>query len=174
MWVCLHGYDQPVAGLAAQLVDLDTPEYLLILPEALSRHARPEILDRSSDALGAWFALHSAVDDLADVTIYLDGFTSFIFARCPAGTLVTVLGYGHSTAAGWLAGNHLAYDKLIFYATVFPPDLDRHVLFTLGRWCGDRIVLTRSPVRTVRAASGRRGRNVTGRTPESFGTAFSR
>ena len=108
------------------------------------------------------------------MTIYLDGFTSFIFARGPAGTLVTVLGYGHSTAAGWLAGNHLAYDKLTLYATVFPSDLDRRALFTLGGWCGDRIVLTRSPVRTVRAASGRRGRNVTGRTPESFGTAFSR
>lgn len=39
LWVCLHGYDQPVAGLAAQFVDLDTPEYLLILPEALSRPA---------------------------------------------------------------------------------------------------------------------------------------
>ena len=35
-WICLHGHHQPVA---AQLVQLDTPERLLILPEALSRHA---------------------------------------------------------------------------------------------------------------------------------------
>ncbi len=131
VWVCLHGHDQPVADLAAQLVNLDTPERLLILPEALSRHARPETSGRPSDALGVWFAPHSVEDDLADVTTYLDGLTDFILARCPAGTPVTVLGYGHgaAAAAGWLAENHLPYDRLIFYAAVFPPEIDRRALF---------------------------------------------
>ena len=131
LWVCLHGHDQPVAGLAAQLVQLDTPERLLILPEALSRHARPETSDRVADALGTWFAPHSVDVDLADVTTYLDGLTDAVRARCPAGTPVTVLGYGHGAAAavGWLAENHLAYDRLILYAPVFPPEIDRRALF---------------------------------------------
>ena len=38
VWVCLHGHGQPVAGLARQLQNLDTPERLLVLPEALSRY----------------------------------------------------------------------------------------------------------------------------------------
>ena len=131
LWVCLHGHHQPVAGLAAQLVHLDMPERLLILPEALSRHARPETSGRPGDALGVWFAPHSVADDLVDTTTYLDGLTDAIRARCPAGTPVTVLGYGHGAAAavGWLAENHLPYERLILYAPVFPPEIDRRALF---------------------------------------------
>lgn len=131
LWICLHGHHQPVAGLAAQLVHLDTPERLLILPEALSRHALPETSGRSADALGVWFAPHSVADDFADVTTYLDGLTDAIRARCPAGTPVTVLGYGHGAAAavGWLTENHLPYDRLILYAAVLPPEIDRRALF---------------------------------------------
>lgn len=130
VWVCLHGHDQPVSSLAAQLVNLDTPERLLILPEALSRHARPETSGRPSDALGVWFAPHSVKEDLADVTTYLDGLTDAIRARCPAGTPVTVLGYGGAAAAvGWLAENHLVFERLILYAAVLPPEIDRRALF---------------------------------------------
>ena len=140
LWVCLHGHDQPVAGLAAQLVNLDTPERLLILPEALSRHARPETPDRVADALGVWFAPHSVDDDLADVTTYLDGLTDAIRARCPAGTPVTVLGYGPGAAAamGWLAENHLVFERLILYAAVLPPEIDRRAgaVFGLARAAG--------------------------------------
>ncbi|WP_310390879.1 hypothetical protein [Hymenobacter sp.] len=131
LWVCLHGHDQAVADLAAQLVNLDTPERLLVLPEALSRRADPATSDRPTDALGVWFAPHSVDADLADLTTYLDGLTDHIRARCPAGTPVTVLGYGHGAAAavGWLAENHLVFERLILYAAVFPPEIDRRTLF---------------------------------------------
>ena len=131
LWICLHGHHQPVAGLAAQLVHLDTPERLLILPEALSRHALPETSGQATDALGVWFAPHSVTDDFADVTTYLDGLADAIRARCPAGTPITVLGYGHGAAAavGWLTENHLPYDRLILYAAVLPPEIDRRALF---------------------------------------------
>ena len=131
LWVCLHGHDQPVADLAAQLVNLDTPERLLILPEALSRHARPETSDQASDALALWFTPHSVAEDLADATTYLDGLTDAIRTRCPAGTPVTVLGYGHGAAAalGWLTENHLVFVRLILYAAVLPPEIDRRALF---------------------------------------------
>ena len=39
--MCLHGHDQPLAHLVEQLRNLDTPERLLLLPEALSRYALP-------------------------------------------------------------------------------------------------------------------------------------
>lgn len=144
LWICLHGHHQPVAGLAAQLVHLDTPERLLILPEALSRHALPETSGQASDALGVWFAPHSVADDLADVTTYLDGLTDAIRARCPAGTPVTVLGYGHGAAAavGWLTENHLPYDRLILYAAVLPPEIDRRALFAALPPCPIAVVST--------------------------------
>ncbi len=37
VWFCLAGHDQSVADLAAQLVNLDTPERLLILPQTPNR-----------------------------------------------------------------------------------------------------------------------------------------
>ncbi|RZK61955.1 MAG: hypothetical protein EOO59_03805 [Hymenobacter sp.] len=118
VWFCLAGHDQPVARLAAQLVNLDTPERLLILPQA-------------PGAAPAWFDEASPAAGLAATQAYLDGLAAPILAACPAGTPVTVLGYGQGAAAAcaWLAGHTLAYDRLLLYAAVFPPAIDRAALF---------------------------------------------
>jgi len=48
-----------------------------------------------------------------------------VLAACPASTPVTVLGYGHGAPA---AHDPLPYDRLLLYAAVFPPALDRAAL----------------------------------------------
>lgn len=120
VWFCLPGHDQPVAELAAQLVNLDTPERLLILPQAPGAGPVP-----------TWFAEAAPAAGLAATRTYLDGLAAPILAACPAGTPVTVLGYGQGAVAAcaWLAGNPLAYDRLIFYAAVFPAAVSRAALF---------------------------------------------
>ena len=120
VWFCLPGHDQPVAGLAAQLVNLDTPERLLILPQAPGAELKPAWFDEAAPAAG-----------LAAARAYLDGLAAPILAACPAGTPVTVLGYGQGAVAAcaWLAGHLLAYDRLLLYAAVFPPTIDRVALF---------------------------------------------
>ena len=138
VWLCLHGYDQPVAALAAQLVNLDTPERLLILPEALP----PGHVPRGTQAPTRWFRPGSTGPDLAHARAYLDQLTEHVLVACPPGTPLTVLGYGHgATAAGaWLAGNRFPCERLIFYAAIFPPEISRARLFA---------DLPRSPVSVV-------------------------
>ena len=123
VWICLHGHDQPVAELAAQLVNLDTPERLLILPEALSRYTLPDGSDQPASDRAMWFAPNSMADDLADAAHYLQALAGRTLAACPAGTPVTVLGYGHGAvvACHWLAASAIAYQRLVLYAAVFPP-----------------------------------------------------
>ena len=127
VWVCLHGHGHPVADLAVQLQNLDTPECLLVLPEALSRYQLPADGPEEAPTLAAWFAAESLLADLADLGPYLDGLTQQVLAACPPGTPLTVLGYGHGAAAAcrWLAGNGVDYSRLILCAPVFPPEIDR-------------------------------------------------
>jgi len=127
VWVCLHGHDQPVAELTEQLRNLDTPERLLLLPEALSRYPLPPDEGAEARTGAAWFASDSLLPDLADLGAYLDALTTQVLAACPPNTPLTVLGYGHGAAAAcrWLAGNGVDYTRLILYAAVFPAEIDR-------------------------------------------------
>ena len=133
VWVCLHGHGQPLTELAAHLQNLDTPERLLLLPEALSRYEQPQdanadgLIDEAPRTDAAWFAAETLLPDLTDLATYLDALTAQVLAACPPHTPVTVLGYGHGAAAAcrWLAGNGRAYERLILVAPVFPPNIDR-------------------------------------------------
>ncbi|MBD2769443.1 hypothetical protein IC235_16255 [Hymenobacter sp. BT664] len=124
VWLCLHGHQQPVQALAAQLVNLDTPERLLILPQALAP-------DSAAVDQALWFRPGSLGPDLALVRAYLDELVTSVLVECPAGTPLTVLGYGEGAAAAvtWLAGNRFPYERLLLYAAVFPPQLSRTRLF---------------------------------------------
>lgn len=124
VWFCLAGHDQPVADLAAQLVNLDTPERLLILPQAPGAGLAPA-------SVPTWFDEANPAPGLAATRAYLAGLAAPILAACPAGTPVTVLGYGQGAVAAcaWLAGNTVAYSRLIFYAAVFPATVSRAALF---------------------------------------------
>ncbi len=64
---------------------------------------------------------------MQDLTAYLDGLAAAVLALCPADTPVTVLGCGEGAAAAtrWLAGSRLRYERLVLYAAVFPPEIDR-------------------------------------------------
>ena len=127
VWVCLHGHGQSVADLAHQLQNLDTPERLLVLPEALSRYDQPGAGPEAPATQAAWFATDSLLPDFDDLGTYLDALTEQVLAACPPHTPLTVLGGGHGAAAAcrWLANNGTDYHRLILCAPVFPPAIDR-------------------------------------------------
>ncbi|SNC76701.1 Predicted esterase [Hymenobacter gelipurpurascens] len=132
IWICLHGREQNLLDFASQLVNLDTPERLLILPEGLSRYALPalETTPEAAATVASWFAPESVQVDLADLTTYLDGLSAQVLAACPPHTPVTVLGYGHGAAAAcrWLAHGRTPYERLILYASIFPAEIDRQAV----------------------------------------------
>ena len=127
VWFCLHGENQPVPELAAQLVNLDTPERLLVLPEALSRYGLPPDATGHRRVGADWFAVGDLLPDFTDLTTYLNTLAGQVLAQCPPDVTVTVLGVGHGGAAAcrWLAGQRFTYDRLILYAAVFPPEINR-------------------------------------------------
>ncbi|GAB3239097.1 hypothetical protein GCM10027346_32090 [Hymenobacter seoulensis] len=127
VWFCLHGRGQPLEDFAAQLITLDTPERLLILPEALSRYTLPAELTDKLVTGASWFTDDSLAPDLADLNTYLNALADHVLAACPKGVSITVLGYGHGAAVAcrWLANGHVPYSRLILYAAVFPAVLDR-------------------------------------------------
>lgn len=142
VWFCLGAHGQPTTELAAQLANLDTPERLLILPEGLSRfEVATALVGGASEPPGAaplapyigsaWFASDSLLLDLTDLTLYLDALAGQVLAACPPDTPVTVLGCGHGAAAAcrWLAGGRVPYERLLLYAAMFPPDIDRRATF---------------------------------------------
>ncbi|TGE09448.1 hypothetical protein [Hymenobacter fodinae] len=129
IWFCLHGREQSLQDFASQLVNLDTPERLLVLPEGLSRYALPALgtTPEIAATVANWFAPDSIDADLPDVTTYLDSLAAQVLAACPPNTPVTVLGYGHGAAAAcrWLAAGNIPYDRLVLYASIFPAELNR-------------------------------------------------
>ena len=77
-----------------------------------------------------WFCLHTEGQPLSDFAaqlVNLDTPAEQVLAQCPAGVPVTVLGYGQGAAAAcrWLAGGRIDYERLVLYASVFPPEIDR-------------------------------------------------
>jgi predicted esterase len=129
IWFCLHGREQSLQEFASQLVNLDTPERLLILPEGLSRYALPalETTPETAATVASWFAPDSIEADLPDLTNYLNGLAAEVLAACPPNTPVTVLGYGHGAAAAchWLSAGRIPYDRLVLYASIFPSEINR-------------------------------------------------
>lgn len=149
VWFCLHGREQSLHEFARQLVNLDTPERLLILPEGLSRYASPalETTPETPATVASWFAPDSVQTDLQDLTSYLDELAAEVLAACPPHTPVTVLGYGHGAAAAcqWLAHGRTSYDRLILYASVFPAEVNRQTILA---------ALPRQPVTVVTTTTG--------------------
>ncbi|MBO0360327.1 hypothetical protein J0X19_20370 [Hymenobacter sp. BT186] len=128
VWFCLHSHNESVDGFATQLRPLDTPERLLILPEGLARFDQPEgFTAEAGSPLAAWFASDATAYDLPDVAQYLEALSAQVLAACPPHTTITVLGHGHGAAAAcrWLANSRLRYDRLVLYAAVFPPEINR-------------------------------------------------
>lgn len=129
VWFCLHSHNESVADFATQLRPLDTPERLLILPEGLARYDQPRAAaGAATSTLAAWFATDAVAYDLPDVAHYLEALAEQILAACPPQIPITVLGHGHGAAAAcrWLANSQLHYDRLVLYAAVFPPEINRH------------------------------------------------
>ncbi|TGD77851.1 hypothetical protein [Hymenobacter wooponensis] len=129
VWFCLHGREQSLQDFASQLVNLDTPERLLVLPEGLSRYALPALdtTPETAATVASWLAPDSSEADLADLTVYLNGLAAQVLAACPPNTPVTVLGFGHGAAIAcrWLAAGRIPYDRLVLYASIFPAEIDR-------------------------------------------------
>lgn len=126
MWVVLHGLGQMAAVFINYFKSIESPNRLIVAPEALNRHyILPDASTRTKDAkVGAtWMTRHDRDNEIADYVDFLDA----VYAgNAKQGVRVTVLGFsqGVATACRWFAMGHSRIDRLIAWAGQLPPDVD--------------------------------------------------
>jgi predicted esterase len=125
-WIVLHGLGQLASVFITYFQSIDTPDRLVVAPEALNRHyIMPEGAKSSRDAkIGAtWMTRHDRENEIADYVDYLDA----VWRETSQGAArLTVLGFsqGVATAARWIALGNAPVSRFVAWAGQIPPDID--------------------------------------------------
>jgi len=112
----LHGFGQLAFGFAEHLTPLESPERVIICPEALSRFYTSH-KDRKVGA--TWMTSEDREFEIMDYVTYLDGLAETILEEAPEHVRVVVLGFsqGCHTATRWIGNGGMIPDKLILWGT---------------------------------------------------------
>ncbi|HET7790256.1 MAG TPA: hypothetical protein VFK78_05600 [Gemmatimonadales bacterium] len=125
VWVVLHGYAQLAERFLARFAALESPERLIVAPEALSRFY---IEDGKHSKVGAsWMTREDRLADIADYLAFLDQVQDEVRASLDGGrATLKVLGYsqGAATACRWTAMGKATVARLVIWGGEVPPDLD--------------------------------------------------
>ncbi len=131
--IALHGYGQLPAFFLRRFADLADAGWTIIAPEGLHRF----YTSSTSGRVGAsWMTKEDRISDMQDYVRYLDALTEHLQLREKQPAL---LGFsqGVATAARWACMGQQSFSRFIFWAGVFPPDLN---------WDHDVEPLRQSPV----------------------------
>lgn len=116
----LHGYGQLPEFFLRRFREAAEAGWEVVAPEGLHRF----YLEGTSGRVGAsWMTKEARESDMADYVRYLDA----LHAELPASAGPSVLlgfSQGVATAARWACRGAAAFDAHVFWAGVFPPDLD--------------------------------------------------
>jgi predicted esterase len=119
--IALHGYGQ-LAKYFIRKFEVLKETYVVVCPEGPHRF----YLQGSSGRVGAsWMTKEAREMDIEDNMNWLDEVLEHLKLRVQPAS-ISLLGFsqGAATAARWYQRNPSAFDQLILWATVFPPDLD--------------------------------------------------
>lgn len=130
-WFVLHGYRQAARRFARRFEVLDTPERIVVVPEALSRF----YVDRSPGRHGpehrvgaSWMTREDRENEIADYVAYLEALAGEVAKDAPAIRCRVVLGFsqGAHTASRWVVLGRSGAQELVLWgaglATDLPPD----------------------------------------------------
>jgi predicted esterase len=125
--VALHGYAQHPAYFLKRLEPLAAEGWAILAPEGLHRF----YIQGTSGRVGAsWMTSEDRENDIKDYVRYLESMRAQLMPpspRFPHGQHRVLLGFsqGVPTAARWAAAHPGGWDQLIFWAGIFPPDLEQ-------------------------------------------------
>lgn len=129
VWFVLHGYGQLAQYFVQKFKVLQDHNICVIAPEALSRFYLEDVASRmqsGNNRVGAtWMTKENREMDIQNYVIYLNALYQKVMTS--AGTVpVTILGFsqGSATASRWVADGHVAFQRLILWAGIFPPDMN--------------------------------------------------
>lgn len=119
--IALHGYSQ-LAKYFIKKFEVLKENYVVVCPEGPHRF----YLRGSSGRVGAsWMTKEAREIDIEDNLSWLNDLLEEIKNTYNSQNII-LLGFsqGAATAARWYQRNPSAFDQLILWATVFPPDID--------------------------------------------------
>lgn len=119
--IALHGYGQLAKFFIQKFKDL-TGNIQVVAPEGPHRF----YLQGSSGRVGAsWMTKEARELDIQDNLVWLNALLNEL-QKSYSPKKITLLGFsqGAATAARWYQQNPTAFDQLILWAAVFPPDID--------------------------------------------------
>jgi predicted esterase len=128
IWFVLHGYGQLAQYFLAKFRSLEEEGVCVIAPEGLSRFYLEDVNTRAktgNNRVGAtWMTRENRDMDIRNYLTYLRAVYQHEI-RDPS-MPVSIFGFsqGAATASRWALTGDVAFDELILWAGVFPPDMD--------------------------------------------------
>ncbi len=123
VWICLHGYGQLAQYFIRNFEDLDPKDNFVICPEGFHRF----YLKGVSGRVGAsWMTKEERLTDIDDYVRYLDHLYQVVVEPIRnSDTQVILFGFSQGVATGsrWIALGSSSFNRAIFWAGSFPPDL---------------------------------------------------
>lgn len=127
-WFVLHGYGQLAQYFIRHFKILEDHNIRVIAPEALSRFYLQDVASRTrsgNDRVGAtWMTRENRQTDIHNYLTFLNSLYRHEVGNGVAP--VTILGFsqGAATASRWALDGKVAFDKLVLWAGILPPDMD--------------------------------------------------
>ncbi len=130
VWFVLHGYGQLAAYFIKKFGTLTDSNTYVIAPEGLSRFYVDPLQSTptrrgASDRVGAtWMTKENRLTDIENYLTYLNSLYHNL--SLPGSVPVTILGFsqGAATVSRWVTGGKIAFDRMILWSGIFPPDMD--------------------------------------------------
>ncbi|MEO5904828.1 MAG: phospholipase [Gemmatimonadaceae bacterium] len=130
LWICCHGYAQLASDFVKEFECIESPERLVVVPEALSRFYVPSGTGfHAADAkVGAtWMTREDRENEIVDYVNYLDRLYEKVIGELDMTKVrVNVLGFsqGGATVNRWLTRGKAKADRLIMWGSLLASDAD--------------------------------------------------
>jgi len=130
VWFACHGYGQLASDFAKEFECIDSPDRLIVVPEALSRFYLPEGtgFHGPDSKIGAtWMTREDRDNEIVDYVNYLDSlYDATLDGLDREKVRVTALGFsqGGATASRWLAAGKARIDRLILWGSTLATDMN--------------------------------------------------
>lgn len=129
LWFVCHGYGQLAGRFVRHFEPIESPERLIVAPEALSRFyvEQPGKTHADTHVGAAWMTREDRLSDIEDNVEYLDALHAHIRGTLPPVPLaVTVFGFsqGVATVCRWLERTDVRVDRAILWGGIIPADVD--------------------------------------------------
>ncbi len=127
LWFVLHGYGQLAQYFIRKFRALEQQNIYVVAPEGLSRFYLEDISQRllsGNNRVGAtWMTREDRLTDIRNYNTFLNTVFEKEFIE---GAQITVLGFsqGAATASRWASEGTIAFDRLILWGGMLPPDFE--------------------------------------------------